>query len=72
MQQNSFWYSHQRIIIGTGVLSGRRTSGDHPNNKIIENGQNTEKSPGNSRRLDVTQTPVKDPSAKTDVKTLNE
>ena len=35
-------------------------SGDHPNYIIIENGQNTEKSPGDLRRLDVTQTPVKD------------
>ena len=36
------------------------TSGDHPNYYIIENGQNTEKSPGDLRRLAVTQTPVKD------------
>ena len=35
-------------------------SGDHPNYYIIENGQNTEKSPGDLRRLAVTQTPVKD------------
>ena len=34
-------------------------SGDHPNDSIIENGQNTEKSPGDLRRLAVTQTPVK-------------
>ena len=34
-------------------------SGDHPNNSIIENGQNTEKSPGNLRRSAVTQTPGK-------------
>ena len=33
--------------------------GDHPNDSIIENGQNTEKSPGDLRRLSVTQTPVK-------------
>ena len=30
------------------------------NNNIIENGQNTEKSPGDLRRLAITQTPVKD------------
>ena len=35
-------------------------SGDHPNYSIIENGQNTEKSPGDWRRFAVTQTPVKD------------
>ena len=35
-------------------------SWDHPNNNIIENGKNTENSPGDLRRLAVTQTPVKD------------
>ena len=40
-------------------LGSRRTGGDHPNDSIIENGQNTEKSPGDLRRLAVTQTPVK-------------
>ena len=34
-------------------------SGDHLNNSIIENSQNTEKSSGDLRRLAVTQTPVK-------------
>ena len=33
------------IIKETGGLEGRQTSGDNPNYKIIENGQNTEKSP---------------------------
>ena len=41
-----FWYSHQRIIKGTGRLGNKRTSEDLPNNYIIEKGQNTEKSPG--------------------------
>ena len=36
-----------------------RTGGDHPNDSIIENGQNTEKSPGDLKRLAVIQTPVK-------------
>ena len=40
---------------------------DYPNDSITENGQNTEKSPGDLRRLAVTQTPVKK-SAYTDVK----
>ena len=53
------FYSHQRIIKGIGGLGGRRTSGDHLN-YIIENTQYTEKSPGDLRRLAVTQTPVKD------------
>ena len=39
-------------------LGDCRTSGDHPNYKIIENSQNTEKSPGDLRRLAVTQTPA--------------
>ena len=34
-------------------------SGNHPKYDIIENGQNTEKSPGDLKRLAVTQTPVK-------------
>ena len=34
-------------------------SRDHPNDNIIENGQNTETSPGDLRRLAVTQTSVK-------------
>ena len=51
-----FWYSHQRIMKGTGGLGGRRTSGDHPNYNITENGLNTEKSSGDLRRLAVTQT----------------
>ena len=33
-----FWYSHQRIIKGTGGLGNNRTSGDHPNYNIIEIG----------------------------------
>ena len=33
---------------------------DHPNDSIIENGQNTEKSPGDLRRLAVTQTLLED------------
>ena len=44
----------------TGGLGSWQTSRDHPNYSIIENGQNTEKSPEDLRRLAVTQTPVKD------------
>ena len=55
-----FWYSNQRIIKATGGLGHKTTSGDHPNYNIIENGQNTEKSPRDLRSLAVTQTPVKD------------
>ena len=48
------------MIIGTGGPESWWTSGDHPNYNIIEKGQNKEKSPGQFRRLAVTQTPVKD------------
>ena len=37
-----FWYSHRRIIKGTGGVENKRTSGDHPNYSIVEFGQNTE------------------------------
>ena len=45
---------------------------DHPNDSIIKNGQNIEKSPGDLRRLAVSQTLVKKPSANADVKNSKE
>ena len=54
------WYSHQRIDTTTGGLENTTTSRDHPNYSIIEIDQNTEKSPGDLKRLAVTQIPVKD------------
>ena len=42
----------------TGKLRNLRTSGDHLNYSIIKIGQNTEKSPGELRKLGVTQTQV--------------
>ena len=54
-----FWYSHQRIIKGTGWFGNKKISGDHPNYYIIENGLITEKSPADLR-LALSQTPVKD------------
>ena len=53
-------YSYQKIDKGTGVLGNKRTSGDHPDCSIIKIDQNTKKSPGDLRRLVVTQTPVED------------
>ena len=50
---------NQRIDAKTGDLGNKRTCGDHPNYWITEIGQNTEKSPGDLRRLAVTQTPVR-------------
>ena len=55
-----FWYSHQKFIKAGGRLGNKRTSRYHPNYYIFENCQNTEKSPGDLRRLAVTKTPVKD------------
>ena len=55
-----FWQGNKRIIKGPGRFRSWRLSGDHPNNSIVENGQNTEKSPGDLRRLAVTQSPMKD------------
>ena len=49
----------KRIIKGTGGLGSWRTGRDYPNDSITENGQNTAKSPGNLRRLAVTQTLVR-------------
>ena len=67
-----FWYSHQRIIKGTEGPGGWRTGGVHLNYNITENGQNTEKSPGDLRRLAVTQTPVKNHQLTLMWKTLKE
>ena len=44
----------------TGELGYKTMSGDHPNYNIIENDQNTEKRPGELRRLAVTQTSMED------------
>ena len=52
------WYNHRRIGKGTGGLGNNRVSGDHPEYCSIEIGQNTEKSPGDLRKLAVTKTPV--------------
>ena len=53
------------------LKGGMMMSGDHPN-YIIENGQNTEKSPRDLRRLAITKTPVKDHQLKLMGKTLKE
>ena len=48
----------------TGGLENNRTSGDCPDYGIVKIGQNTEKSPGDLRRLAVTQTSMKDADVK--------
>ena len=57
---------------GTGGLGSSRSRGGHRNYSIIENDQNTEKSPGDLRRFAVTQTPVKDHRLTLMGKTLKE
>ena len=52
------WYSHHWFGTGTRRLGNKRASGDHPKYRFVEICQNTEKSPGDLRRLAVTQTPV--------------
>ncbi len=44
---------------GPGGLGSQRTGRDYPNDSIAEDDQNTEASPGDLRRLAVTQTLVK-------------
>ena len=48
------------VTKGTGGLGSWRTNGDHQNYSSIENGQDSEKSPGDSRKLAVIQTSVED------------
>ena len=58
---NCNWYtrqSHQMIGTGTGGLGNKRTSGEYSNYSTVEIGQNTEKSPGDLRRLAITQPQV--------------
>ena len=52
------WNDPQRIGKGTGKLRNQRASREHPDYCIIKISHDTEKSPGNLRRLAVTQTPV--------------
>ena len=54
-------HSHQRIGTRTERLRNKRLSRDHPNYSIIKTSRNTEKSPGDLRRLALTQTPVGNP-----------
>ena len=45
------WHGHQTINIRTIGLGNKRTSGDQPNNIIVEIRQNTKGSPGELRRF---------------------
>ena len=52
----------QKLGKKTGRVGNQRTCRDHPDFSIVEIGQNSEKSPGNLKKLAVTQTPGKDPN----------
>ena len=67
------------IVIGAlgtikrpGGLGSLRTGRDYTNDSIAKNGQNSETSPGDLRRLAVTQTPVKNHQLTLMWKTLKE
>ena len=66
-----YWYSHQSISKGTWGLGNKRKSEGHLN-YIIEIGQNTEKSPGNLRRLAVRKNSSERSSANADGKKLSQ
>ena len=64
--------NNKRIIKRTWRLRSWQTSRDYPNDTIAENGQNPETSPGDLKRLAVTQTPVKNHQLTLMWKTLKE
>ena len=49
----------QRLGKGTRRIEIQETSGGHPDYCIIKISQNTEKSPGDLKKLAITQTPMK-------------
>ena len=53
------WNNTQRMGKEIGRIRIKRTSRDYPDYSIIKIGRNTEKSPGDLRRLAVSQPPVK-------------
>ena len=54
------WKDPLKLVKGTGRVVNRRTSRDHTNYSIVKIDQNTEQSPGDRRRLAVSQTLVND------------
>ena len=65
-------YSRLGIVKRTRRFGYTMTRGDHPNYCIVEIGQNTKKSPGDSKGVDVIQTPLKAISQRWCEKLLNE
>ena len=52
------WYNHQKIEIRNRELRNKRAIGDYAHYSFVEIGQNTEKSPGDPRKVTVIQIPV--------------
>ena len=67
MKIGAFGKITKGLIKALGGLGGQKTSGDHSNYNIIENGQNTEKSPGDLLSFKIFHSSGK-PSANADVK----
>ena len=65
-------YSHQNINNGTTGFGNWWTYEDYPNYIMIEISENTEKSPGNLKRLAVTKIRVEDYQLKLAWKTFKE
>ena len=62
----------KKLWMGTGGVGNRSISQGNPNYSIAKIGQNTEESSGDSRRLSVSQSPVKDYQLMLVWKTQNE
>ena len=56
---SAFGTLRKGLLKVSGGFGSWRPSEDHPNNSTIEDGQNTEKSPGDLKRLAVTQSLLK-------------
>ena len=54
------WNDFKMIGKGTGKIGNQKTSRNHPSYSFVKISQNIEKSPGDLRRIAVSQTPVKD------------
>ena len=54
------WNVTQGLESGSGRVGNRKKNRDHQNYSIDKIGQDTEKNPGDLRRLALTETPVKD------------
>ena len=66
----AFWTVSKSLEKKIGVIEIQRKNQDHPDHRIDQIGQNTEKSPENLRRLAVTKALVKKAPTKTGLTNL--